>query len=343
MLPARAHNLADLCKAKYFEQELKAESARLAALKKKYDELHTANVKVMEAHAVLADEKAQREAQSKKKKKSSNKMKLKEKREKTAAASKIEREEAEASASALATLQREENLEVYRNVSAAYVKVKCRARAALATTAACRLAGIWEGRVCCRAPPPSPLPVSLLPRAHDPYPPPLAPCASPLAPYLSPRRQVSQLMPDITLKRVLVFQDKFILADADSSGLIDEHELAKLLTSCCDCEVTLEMAVDVIKQVDTDDSGHLDFVEVVRLRTRSRCVGQFAGGRGGSPATAARIWWPGAAHLPLRTSGGTPRCARHTPPHPAAPSLCEWLLLLRDYCLPRRNALNCRR
>jgi len=183
-------------KAKYFEQELKAESARLAALKKKYDELHTANVKVMEAHAVLADEKAQREAQSKKKKKSSNKMKLKEKREKTAAASKIEREEAEASASALATLQREENLEVYRNVSAAYVKV-------------------------------------------------------------------SQLMPDITLKRVLVFQDKFILADADSSGLIDEHELAKLLTSCCDCEVTLEMAVDVIKQVDTDDSGHLDFVEVM--------------------------------------------------------------------------------
>ena len=73
-------------KAQYYEQELKAETARKAELQAKYDLLYKSNAELSTAHGVLASEKEAADAHKKKKKKGSNKLKLKEKRAKTAAA-----------------------------------------------------------------------------------------------------------------------------------------------------------------------------------------------------------------------------------------------------------------
>jgi len=76
-------------------------------------------------------------------------------------------------------------------------------------------------------------------------------------------RGVAAALPDVSLKQVLIFQDKYILADEDSSGLIDAPELAGLLSSCLKQKVDLGTAEKLIKEVDTDGSGQLDFLETM--------------------------------------------------------------------------------
>ena len=42
--------------------------------------------------------------------------------------------------------------------------------------------------------------------------------------------QVASHLPEVSLRQVLLFQDKYVKADEDCSGLIDAKELADLLT-----------------------------------------------------------------------------------------------------------------
>jgi calmodulin len=69
-----------------------------------------------------------------------------------------------------------------------------------------------------------------------------------------------------THEELYAFQEKFVQFDADSSGHIDKFELRTLLMALVGGELpTMEEVMSMMRQVDEDDSGFVDFGEFVTL------------------------------------------------------------------------------
>jgi len=76
-------------------------------------------------------------------------------------------------------------------------------------------------------------------------------------------QKVAEAIPEITLAHVLHIQKEFLEADADNSNLLDASEISQVLTRCAGEEITVDGAAEILKQVDSDGSNQLDFLETV--------------------------------------------------------------------------------
>ncbi|XP_045170786.1 uncharacterized protein LOC123533212 [Mercenaria mercenaria] len=81
--------------------------------------------------------------------------------------------------------------------------------------------------------------------------------------------QIADRFPYIGLYRTLTTEIKFIQADQDQSGLIEQPELKTLLRDVFGTEIISDKMLErTFKEVDLDKSGTIDFFEVLTILFR---------------------------------------------------------------------------
>ncbi|XP_064621632.1 uncharacterized protein LOC135484253 [Lineus longissimus] len=79
--------------------------------------------------------------------------------------------------------------------------------------------------------------------------------------------EISASFPDLRISLLLSCERKFVAADKDNNGSIDVDELDAILTNS-KMMFTKKQVQDIIKSLDTDDTGSLDFMEVLTVVDR---------------------------------------------------------------------------
>ncbi|XP_078675516.1 uncharacterized protein LOC144913152 isoform X2 [Branchiostoma floridae x Branchiostoma belcheri] len=79
--------------------------------------------------------------------------------------------------------------------------------------------------------------------------------------------EIAEKFPNMKLSTILDAEKKFVAADEDGNGTIDEDELEKIL----DTENTMftkDQVKSIMKEVDSDETGNLDFLECLAVMDR---------------------------------------------------------------------------
>ncbi|CAH1262724.1 Hypp2572 [Branchiostoma lanceolatum] len=79
--------------------------------------------------------------------------------------------------------------------------------------------------------------------------------------------EIAEKFPNMKLSTILDAEKKFVAADEDGNGTIDEDELEKIL----DTENTMftkDQVKSIMKEVDLDETGNLDFLECLTVMDR---------------------------------------------------------------------------
>ncbi|XP_035676619.1 myb-like protein X [Branchiostoma floridae] len=79
--------------------------------------------------------------------------------------------------------------------------------------------------------------------------------------------EIAEKFPNMKLSTILDAEKKFVAADEDGNGTIDEGELEKILDTD-NTMFTKDQVKGIMKEVDLDDTGNLDFLECLAIMDR---------------------------------------------------------------------------